>query len=39
LPCIRIGRRVLFRLEALEEWARKLEGSDDVPSHMIVYHA
>lgn len=26
LPSVRIGRRVLFRLESLEQWLRQIEG-------------
>jgi len=38
LPCVRIGRRVLFRREALEEWVRRIQNPDDSSSHVAVYH-
>jgi excisionase family DNA binding protein len=28
LPSVRIGRRVLFRQESLEEWLRQIEGDE-----------
>lgn len=33
LPCIRIGRRILFRREALEHW---LEASESLPEEMLT---
>jgi excisionase family DNA binding protein len=28
LPSVRIGRRVLFRQESLEQWLRQIEGEE-----------
>jgi excisionase family DNA binding protein len=38
LPCVRIGRRVLFRLEALEEWLRQIQTNSDSSFHLLVRH-
>jgi integrase len=38
LPCVRIGRRVLFRFEALEEWLRQIQTNSDSSFHHLVRH-